>query len=332
MNPAEFRTTLKEMEPVLHAWGGRVVSEISASLERELGERFPSFLKLPAGPRVKAESSGLGKIARKGYTDPIRQMTDLVGVRFVVLLRTDIDIITQIIEGATLWTASLDRDYEAEIEKAPSHFDYQSVHYVIRANGDIECDGIVVPSGTPCEIQIRTLLQHAYAEMVHDNIYKPTGEVPSKAKRFVARSMALMETTDDLFCHTMSMLREANAVRNVWFDLLKTLYIHNIGKDYLEIDDILNLTLLDTYRDILEQRDPSDIEKFISDRTFIPERVRQRANAQFLYKQPVILLLYWLVKQEDYETKRRWPFGSLREELTQVYSDLGTSIGDNSPS
>jgi putative GTP pyrophosphokinase len=329
MNIEEFRTTLKEMEPVLQAWGGRVVSEISRSLDRELGERFPSFLKLPANYRIKAESSALGKIARKGYTDPIRQMTDLVGVRFVVLLRTDIDIIAKIIEGATLWTASRDRDYEAEIEKAPSHFDYQSVHYVIRANTDMDCHGIIVPGDTPCEIQIRTLLQHAYAEMVHDNIYKPTGEVPSKAKRYVARSMALMETTDDLFCQTMSMLQEANAVRNVWFDRLKALYINTIGKDQLEIDDMLNLTLLDTYRDILEGIDPSGVEKFISDRVFISERVRQRANTQFLYKQPAILLIYLLVKQEDYETKRRWPFGSLRDELGQVYSDLGTSIGDN---
>ncbi len=199
MNLEVFRTALQEMQPVLDAWGRRVVAEIQAALLLEMGERFPTFLKIPVDVRLKSESSALGKVARKGYTDPFRQMTDLVGTRFVVLFRTDIEVVSRIIEGSTLWTASRDRDYEAEIEKAPYHFDYQSVHYVVRANGDLECDGTPVPEGTPCEIQIRTLLQHAYAEIVHDSIYKPTDEAPPIAKRYVARSMALMETTDDLF-------------------------------------------------------------------------------------------------------------------------------------
>ncbi|MEN6440947.1 MAG: hypothetical protein ABFD97_20445 [Syntrophobacter sp.] len=331
MNVEDFRKAFESLQPILKAWGGRVVSEIEEGLEDELGEHYSSFLKLPAEFRLKQESSALGKIIRKEYDDPVRQMTDLVGARFVVLLRTDIDIVDKVIEGSTLWSASRDRDYEAEIAKAPSHFDYQSVHYVVRAKGNIDCDGIIVPDSTPCEIQIRTLLQHAYAEMVHDNIYKPTGEVPPKAKRYVARSMALMETTDDLFCQTISLLKETNELRNSWFGFLKKLYLSVIGEKQIDIDDLLNLTLLDIYRDILEGITNNDVERFLSDRAFITDRVRQRASTQFFYKQPAILLIYWLVKNEDYEMKRRWPFGSLRDDLTQVYSDLGMSIGDSSP-
>ncbi|TOO37902.1 (p)ppGpp synthetase, partial [Vibrio parahaemolyticus] len=73
------------------------------------------------------------------------------------------------------------------------------MHYVVRARVDLQVKGLMIKAGTPCEIQVRTLLQHAYAELTHDAVYKAKTVVEPEVHRTVAKSMALIETTDDFF-------------------------------------------------------------------------------------------------------------------------------------
>jgi ppGpp synthetase/RelA/SpoT-type nucleotidyltranferase len=327
MSLTEFQTYLHEQQPILSAWGTRIVAEINSALIREIGaERFHSFLKIEPVPRLKTVESALGKIARKGYSNPSHDMTDLVGARFVVLIKSDLILIDKIILNSTLWTVSRDRDYTEEIEKAPNIFDYQSIHYVLRANGAIDCNGITVPDKTACEIQIRTLLQHAYAEIVHDNIYKPSGVVPKSSRRLVARSMALMETTDDLFCQTIEELKEANRFRNSWDNFLANLYNSVIKKTDMEPVVDVNYDIIDTYRDIYSDRNQQDLIDFITARSFIAERIIQRRDGNFLFRQPAVLLLYLLASESAHEVERRWPFDSIREQLNFIFSDLGIAL------
>lgn len=126
-------------------------------------------------------------------------MTDLVGTRFVVLLSEDIDTVCQAIESLTEFDARISKNYLDEIELNPKLFDYQSKHYEIRPKNELHIGDLKISKQICCEVQVRTLLQHAYAELVHDSVYKPVGIVPKSAERHIARSMALMETTDDLF-------------------------------------------------------------------------------------------------------------------------------------
>nr|WP_249804714.1 MULTISPECIES: hypothetical protein [unclassified Bradyrhizobium] len=63
---------------------------------------------------------------------------------------------------------------DVAIAKTPYEFRYQSVHYIVRSRGDQKLDGQNITAGTPCEVQIRTLLQHAHSELTHDTIYKPS--------------------------------------------------------------------------------------------------------------------------------------------------------------
>jgi ppGpp synthetase/RelA/SpoT-type nucleotidyltranferase len=64
----------------------------------------------------------VGKIARKNYKTPLTQMTDLVGVRFVVLISPQIEPIKGIIESCPAWTATLDQDSNEEINETPESF------------------------------------------------------------------------------------------------------------------------------------------------------------------------------------------------------------------
>ncbi len=330
MSFESFQTYLEDIQPALKAWGERIVTEVKSALERELGEkRFSSFLKIESTPRAKTIESAIGKLARKRYADPAQEMTDLVGARFVVLIRDDLELVSRVILNSTLWSASLDKDFYEEIENAPTLFDYQSIHYVLRANGDINCGEVVVPDKTACEIQIRTLLQHAYAEIVHDNIYKPSGVVPKKSERLVARSMALMETTDDLFCQTIEELKKANQLRNSWSDYLTGLYSITFADVATEPDIDLNYSILDAYRSLYQELDQQDLNSFISSRAFITTRIRERRGTLFLFRQPTVLILYYLVANAAHEVDRNWPFESLREELNFIFSDLGIALSNS---
>jgi len=52
---------------------------------------------------------------------------------------------------------------------------------------------------TTCEVQVRTLLQRAYAELSHDTSYKPSVTLEGDVRLQIARAPALVETTDEIF-------------------------------------------------------------------------------------------------------------------------------------
>ncbi|MGC8001178.1 GTP pyrophosphokinase, partial [Salmonella enterica] len=78
----------------------------------------------------------------KKYANPYHDITDKAGIRFVVLLTSDIKKIEEALISSPAWEYSKDRDYEEERLAKPLVFTYQSVHYVVRAIRDIEVDGV----------------------------------------------------------------------------------------------------------------------------------------------------------------------------------------------
>lgn len=281
--------------------------------------RYQGFLKIQPVPRVKQAESALVKQVKKQYEDPTTQMTDLVGVRFVVLLKSDIEVIDRVILQSNHWTCSRDRHYEYEVFDDPSVFDYQSVHYVVRLPEERDIGGVIVPADIACEIQVRTLLQHAYAELVHDNIYKPSVKVPESAKRVVARCMALMESTDELFCQAVQQIEAISASRTHLRMAVNAAY-GEFGEARLAEHEFV--LLADTYRDLLEGASVdqvADLARFSPIRT----RVAERAKDSDFFAEPCCLLVYWLVKNHHDHVMDRWPLPGYRLELEQICSDLG---------
>jgi len=323
----EFHQYLIDNQEALASWGRYVSQLISDEIQRKLGDKnLKTFLKIPVEPRVKDITSALGKVARKGYTDPKMQMTDLVGTRFVVLLSQDIDLISEIIEKSEDFSAIVSKNYQDEIESNPKLFDYQSKHFEIRPLYETEIQGVKVSQEICCEVQLRTLLQHAYAELVHDNIYKPVGDVPKAAERHIARSMALMETTDDLFCSTMKLLHDSNLVRNNFNSALSEIYKDIIGAGYMHPDESTNLLILDTYKDFFSDGTESNVREMIASKKFLPARIQKRSVSKTLFAQPTILFVYFLIKTIPLEKVMDiWPLPGYKSELNLAFSDLGVS-------
>ena len=305
----------------LEAWGRFIASKIQTALI-ESGHS-PALIKIPVLPRVKDVASAVGKIGRKGYVNPVLQMTDLVGVRFVVLLTEDIQILCDIISAEPSWKAEVSKDFLLEIENNTKSFDYQSKHFEIRPLDDLVIDGVSVNKALCCEVQIRTLLQHAYAEMVHDNIYKPKGLVTTSAERHVARSMALIETTDDLFSRTIKLLEEANAPRAALAKDLEEIFKEHIGGQYLAPDNKTSLLIIDAFSDSLRPGLSKAINELLVSKKYISRKIIQRSSTKGVFSNSVIIFVYWLALNVESSTLRsRWPLPGDWRSLDLVASDV----------
>lgn len=325
MTEQEFISQYQKDKPMLEAWGEFVIEKITNELSVVLSKQSKSIndiIKIPViKPRVKDTDSIITKaFYRKKYKNPYEDITDKVGIRFVVLLQEHIGIITEIIKKMNYWVYSEDVDFKKNIEENPELFTYQSVHYVVRCKQEIETSGITIRKSTPCEIQIRTLLQHAYAELSHDRVYKKEKEIPIQVKRILARSMALIETTDMLFQEVDSVLMGEDKMYEMFMELAMKFYRFN------QITDALNRFVFDSYKDFIKQYEITnqEINNFLIEKNYIIDKIREKENYLILYRQPVVLILYYLIYNYKNLMLEIWP---LEEEmLRSIFSDLGIAF------
>ena len=308
------------------AWGDYVRSRVLDELTALLGQdETKLFIKIPPVPRTKELKSLIDKAfyrPSKSYKNPYDDIEDKVGIRFVVLLTSGVNVLQSVIENISDWTHSLDRDYEQEREARPHEFAYQSKHYVIRSAHAVEFGGITVPANVPCEVQLRTLLQHAHSELTHDKIYKRKSTIPvgSAVQRAVAKSMALIEAVDDYFVEATKQLEEATKSEQRALIDMASAYQALVG--LAPETDKSATEFLDAYRDLIEQMSvPNQLEQFVKENGYVPERIRARRAHQHMFRQSWALMLYALVKKHPSVTATRWPFTP--DELRPVYRDLG---------
>ncbi len=166
--------------------------------------------------RAKAIPSFAEKVIRKShkYNDPIHQLTDLCGARIITLTQDETDQICRYIRDHFIVDEENSLDLRSLLKA--EEFGYRSVHYVVQLRKDSKelCDVIDEMGTEECfqgqdfleeigdrkaEIQVRTLLQHAWAMISHDRFYKSDFEIPDQFKRELARVAALLEAADEEF-------------------------------------------------------------------------------------------------------------------------------------
>lgn len=149
--------------------------------------------------RIKERESLSRKIDVKGdkYVN-LSDLTDIVGIRIITYYDDDVDRIASLVEQEF----EVDRENSIDKRKAlePDRFGYCSVHYVVGINSRrLELEEYAAYKGLKCEIQIRSVLQHAWAEIEHDLGYKSAITVPRDIRRDFSRLAGLLELADKEF-------------------------------------------------------------------------------------------------------------------------------------
>jgi putative GTP pyrophosphokinase len=174
---------------------------------------------LSATARAKDPESFLAKASKPHpddpskpkYDDPLSQITDLVAARVITFLVEAVDRVCEVIESEFEIVEHTDMGAHVRAQGA---FGYASKHYLVRLNANRrELPEYSVLKNLTMEIQVRTAVQHAWAEFEHDIRYKldiPPDRKPEFDRRFLLAA-ALMELADNEFAAIDKMYRELAA-------------------------------------------------------------------------------------------------------------------------
>ncbi|MBU1217546.1 (p)ppGpp synthetase [bacterium] len=148
--------------------------------------------------RTKDRTKLRDKIVRKGNKySSLNEITDVAGIRIITNFAEDVNKVAEIIK------LEFDIDLDNTIDKrnhAEDKFGYMSMHYVVSMlKNRLKFTEYKPYKDLKIEIQIRSILQHGWAEIEHDLGYKGAKGIPSEFKRDFNRISALLETADKEF-------------------------------------------------------------------------------------------------------------------------------------
>lgn len=155
--------------------------------------------------RVKNEDSFRNKVVKKNKYKDITDITDVCGVRIITYYSDTVDKVAKII------SEQFEIDEENTIDKRkaldPDRFGYLSLHYVISLKDNrLNLPEYSIFKDIKVEIQIRSISQHAWAEIEHDLGYKTKNEIPRDIRRDFSRLASLLELVDKEFIEIRNKL------------------------------------------------------------------------------------------------------------------------------
>lgn len=322
MKSDELRNAFRERVPILEVFGKWVTEQVLIEVKELLGAGYSEyFFKVTPRHRVKDVEGFVEKSNRAGksYTDPLKEITDQVGTRFVVLLHDHSQIVNRAIQAVPCWNLTMAKDIEDLRLSNPHHFDYESYHWTVSPKVAMEIEGSMVGPDVSCEIQVRTLLQHAYAELAHSTIYKPRTTAKPEVQRIMARGSALIETTDGVFQLVADEIEKACGKLDSLLQSATEWFSFKVQNGHSSPSGIA-MRIADAYAEELALADWTVVRSFLDGKAWLPDVIRENKGKP-LFDDPVIVLVFWVVSELRHEAVLRWPYDISM--LRPIFAHLG---------
>jgi len=197
--PAWHRTQIKKYAKAIPVWR-RYANALGRVLQRACKRAVPEAM---VQARAKTLASFAEKCVRKWpkYQNPADELTDLCGGRVIVHTLEQVKAVRAFIEQNFIVVEHDDKSAALQEDK----FGYRDVHFLVRLKAErAEAIGFSKKERAKiglrvAELQVRTVVQHAWADIVHDRLYKAPLKLSNEAKRTGALLAAIMEDGDRSF-------------------------------------------------------------------------------------------------------------------------------------
>ena len=153
--------------------------------------------KEPESFGAKAETPSENDSRVPKYPNPLNDITDLAGVRIITFFPRTVASVGACIrdEFEVIEHVDLNRKLLQE-----ERFGYKSEHYLVKLNDKRTALPEYNPHlGLVAEVQVRTILQHAWAEIEHDIQYKSSITTPNTIRRRFMALAGVLEIADREF-------------------------------------------------------------------------------------------------------------------------------------
>jgi ppGpp synthetase/RelA/SpoT-type nucleotidyltranferase len=132
------------------------------------------------------------------YQSPMADITDMAGCRVITFFLNEVELVDRVIASQFQVTERSNRS--AFLRAQGSELGYESMHYLVR----LDVNRLALPEYSrfrdmTAEIQVRTILQHAWAEIQHDVQYKAVDVLPSEIRRRFLALAGMIEISDREF-------------------------------------------------------------------------------------------------------------------------------------
>jgi putative GTP pyrophosphokinase len=191
LDRGKFKSIYEELHPVY--------DEILQSIHQQVRAVLESRGSLPTikyrVKRFDAYFNKLIKMSRPDQSGGAAVITDLLGLRIVCPFLEDLESTERLIK-ASFHVVELERK---GLHHSVGEFGYDSVHFLIKIDPIYRKRELPFTSDV-CEVQLRTILQDAWAEVEHELIYKSDITLPNESiRRKLAALNATLTLSDSIF-------------------------------------------------------------------------------------------------------------------------------------
>lgn len=293
-----------------------LIQYVCTSLRRNLG---PKYILTS---RVKDVRSILSKLMRKPGKN-YEGINDKAGVRVTVRFENEIESVCSVIRS--LFDVRNEEDKKSLLGEDKVGYLGRHLDIALRDCDDAPKQAI----GLTAELQIRTLTQHAWAELSHEISYKSDAILGSELPRQINRLSGLLEIADCEFLRIrQAYLSMPGMEAYKILDLLESRFFRYSPTPYdkdLSIQVINQLANM--YGDGWPNQLTSELEEFCSEQKDRLKQVFEENSFEeaplFLF-QPEVLMIFMMLETKKLALRSVWRKTLPEEELL----DIATKWGD----